>query len=82
MRRAWWVATGCLTLVTAGTFATPPGLLTTPLHDELGFSRGAIGAVPAVDMALAGPFAAVVRERFGIRRVARPPSSHSPRAAP
>ncbi|WP_245600893.1 MFS transporter [Streptomyces sulphureus] len=72
--RAWWVAAvGCLTLITAGTFATLPGLLTTPLHVELGFPRGAIGAASAVNMALAGlagPFAAALMERFGIQKVA------------
>ena len=74
MHPAWLiVAVAVCTLVTAGAFLPMPGLLTTPLHRELGWSFAAIGFATWVNLALAGltaPFAAALMDRFGIRRVA------------
>lgn len=72
--RAWWIAlvTG-LTIVAVAAFAAMPGILTEPLHDEYGWSRGQIGAAASVNMVLYGliaPFAAALMDRFGIRRTA------------
>ncbi|TXS32721.1 MFS transporter, partial [Streptomyces sp. gb1(2016)] len=71
--RAWWVAAAALlAIVVAGAFSTLPGLLTGPLHQEFGWSRGSIGLSASVNMVLYGltaPFAAALMDRFGIRRV-------------
>ncbi|MFJ8752828.1 MFS transporter [Streptomyces sp. NPDC102441] len=71
--RAWWVASAALlAIVVAGAFSTLPGLLTGPLHQEFGWSRGSIGLAASVNMVLYGltaPFAAAFMDRFGIRRV-------------
>ncbi|MBL1287520.1 MFS transporter [Streptomyces sp. For3] len=71
--RAWWVAAAALlAIVVAGAFSTLPGLLTGPLHQEFGWSRGSIGLAASVNMVLYGltaPFAAALMDRFGMRRV-------------
>lgn len=71
--RAWWVAgAALLAVVVAGAFSTLPGLLTGPLHEEFGWSRGSIGLAASVNMVLYGltaPFAAAFMDRFGMRRV-------------
>ena len=58
-------------LVTAGVRATP-GLFMVPLESEFGWSRAAISAAIAINIALfglIGPFAASVMDRWGLRRV-------------
>jgi predicted MFS family arabinose efflux permease len=70
---AWIVAgvTFVVLLVTAGIRATP-GVLMVPLETEFGWSRTAISASVAINIALfglIGPFAASVMDRFGLRRV-------------
>lgn len=70
---AWWVAatTGLIILIT-GWSTGMPGMLTNPLLDEFGWSRGVIGFAFAVNIILYGltaPFAAALMDRFGIRRV-------------
>ncbi|WP_308294389.1 MFS transporter [Streptomyces sp. XM4193] len=74
VHRAWWVAAvAFLTIIGAAGFASLPGLLIDPLHNEFGWSRGTISFAVTVNMALYGltaPFAAALMDRFGIRRVA------------
>src|ERR671922_2626385 len=70
---AWIVAgvTFLVLLVTAGIRATP-GVLMVPLEGEFGWSRAAISAAVAINIALfgiIGPFAASVMDRWGLRRV-------------
>jgi sugar phosphate permease len=70
---AWVVAlvTFVVLLVTAGIRATP-GLLMVPLETEFGWSRAAISAAVAINIALfglIGPFAASAMNRWGIRRL-------------
>ncbi|MFI9026595.1 MFS transporter [Streptomyces sp. NPDC053560] len=71
--RAWSVAAVTfLALVGAAGFASLPGLLIEPLHEEFRWSRGTIGFAVSVNLALYGltaPFAAALMDRFGIRRV-------------
>jgi len=66
---AWVVAlvTFGVLLVTAGIRATP-GILIIPLESEFGWSRTAISAAIAINIALfglIGPFAASVMDRWG-----------------
>jgi sugar phosphate permease len=70
---AWIIAavTFVVLLVTAGIRATP-GVLMVPLETEFGWSRTAISAAVAINIALfglIGPFAASVMDRWGLRRV-------------
>jgi sugar phosphate permease len=70
---AWVVAlvTFLVLLITAGVRATP-GLLMVPLETEFGWSRAAISAAVAINIALfglIGPFAASAMDRWGIRRL-------------
>ena len=70
---AWVVAmvTFLVLLVTAGIRATP-GLLMVPLEGEFGWSRAAISAAVAINIALfglIGPFAASGMDRWGVRRL-------------
>src|ERR1051325_9608981 len=70
---AWIVAavTFLVLLVTAGIRATP-GVLMVPLESEFGWSRAAISAAVAINIALfglIGPFAASVMDRWGLKRV-------------
>ncbi|MER7398605.1 MFS transporter [Streptomyces sp. NPDC000151] len=71
--RAWSVAAATfLTLIGAAGFASLPGLLIEPLHEDFNWSRGTIGFAVSVNLALYGltaPFAAALMDRFGIRRV-------------
>ncbi|MFC4566084.1 MFS transporter [Nocardiopsis mangrovi] len=73
VHRAWSVAAvAALAIIAAGAFGTLPGLLVTPLHQEFGWSHGAISTAVWVNMALNGlgaPFAAALMDRFGMRRV-------------
>ncbi|MCM2393324.1 MFS transporter [Streptomyces sp. CWNU-1] len=73
IHRAWFVAAvAFVTIIGAAGFASLPGLLIDPLHDEFGWSRGTIGFAVSVNLALYGltaPFAAALMDRFGIRRV-------------
>ncbi|MBO1337667.1 MFS transporter [Streptomyces sp. VRA16 Mangrove soil] len=71
----WAWAAAAVTFVTiigAAAFASLPGLLIEPLHDEFDWSRGTIGFAVSVNLALYGvtaPFAAALMDRFGIRKV-------------
>jgi sugar phosphate permease len=70
---AWIVAivTFTVLLITAGIRATP-GLLMVPLETEFGWSRSAISAAVAINIALfglIGPFAASAMNRWGVRRL-------------
>jgi sugar phosphate permease len=70
---AWVVAlvTFVVLLVTAGVRATP-GLFMVPLETEFGWSRAAISAAVAINIALfglIGPFAASAMNRWGVRRL-------------
>ncbi|MFC7219154.1 MFS transporter [Streptomyces polyrhachis] len=76
--RAWLVAAvAFLTIIGAAAFNSLPGLLIDPLHAApadggFGWSRGTIGLAAGLTVALsglAGPFAAALHDRFGIRRV-------------
>ncbi|GHA64831.1 MFS transporter [Streptomyces termitum] len=71
--RAWSVAAVTfVTVIGAAGFASLPGLLIEPLHEEFAWSRGTIGFAVSVNLALYGltaPFAAALMDRFGIRRV-------------
>src|SRR4051794_36898371 len=71
--RAWLVAAVTfMTITMAAGFASLPGLLVDPLHEEFGWSRGTIGFAVSVNLALYGltaPFAAALMDRFGVRRV-------------
>ncbi|WP_419995831.1 MFS transporter [Streptomyces boninensis] len=73
VHRAWFVAAVTfVTIIGAAAFASLPGLLINPLHDEFHWSRGTIGLAVSVNLALYGltaPFAAALMDRFGIRRV-------------
>ncbi|GHB39577.1 MFS transporter [Streptomyces cirratus] len=73
VHRAWFVAAvAFVTIVGAAAFASLPGLLIEPLHEEFDWSRGTIGFAVSVNLALYGltaPFAAALMDRFGIRRV-------------
>ena len=69
---AWVVAavTFCVLLTAAGIRSTP-GVLMVPLESEFGWSRATISFAVAVNIflyGLAGPFAAAILERFGLRR--------------
>ena len=69
---AWIVAavTFGVLLLAAGVRSTP-GVLIVPLEQEFGWSRATISFAVAVNIflyGLAGPFAAAVLERFGVRR--------------
>ncbi|MFH8366143.1 MFS transporter [Streptomyces sp. NPDC018031] len=73
VHRAWFVAAvAFVTIIGAAGFASLPGLLIEPLHDEFGWSRGTIGLAVSLNLALYGltaPFAASLMDRFGIRKV-------------
>ncbi|MCX4629958.1 MFS transporter [Streptomyces sp. NBC_01443] len=73
MHRAWFVAAvAFVTIIGAAAFASLPGLLIEPLHEEFDWSRGTIGLAVSVNLALYGltaPFAAALMDRFGIRKV-------------
>ncbi|SOD71306.1 predicted MFS family arabinose efflux permease [Jatrophihabitans sp. GAS493] len=70
---AWIVAAvGFLSLLLAAGFRATPGVLLVPLQNEFGWSRAAIGGAVSVNLVLyglAGPFAAALTQRFGLRRV-------------
>ncbi|NDZ81441.1 MFS transporter [Streptomyces sp. SID10853] len=73
LHRAWLVAAVTfVTIIGAAAFASLPGLLIDPLHQEFHWSRGTIGMAVSLNLALYGltaPFAAALMDRFGIRRV-------------
>ncbi|MFD9607821.1 MFS transporter [Streptomyces sp. NPDC059083] len=73
VHRAWFVAVVTfVTIIGAAAFASLPGLLIEPLHQEFDWSRGTIGFAVSVNLALYGltaPFAAALMDRFGIRKV-------------
>ena len=69
-----WIVAGVtflVLIVTAGVRATP-GVLMVPLEAEFGWSRAAISAAVAINIALfglIGPFAASAMNRWGLRRL-------------
>jgi sugar phosphate permease len=70
---AWVIAvvTFVILIVTSGVRATP-GVLMVPLETEFGWSRTAISAAVAINIALyglIGPFAASLMDRWGLRRI-------------
>jgi len=70
---AWVIAavTFVILIVTAGIRSTP-GVLMVPLEAEFGWSRAAISAAVAINIALfglIGPFAASAMNRWGMRRL-------------
>jgi sugar phosphate permease len=70
---AWVVAavTFLVLLIAAGVRATP-GVLMVPLETEFGWTRAAISAAVAINIALfgaIGPFAAALMDRWGVRRL-------------
>ncbi|MFD9729843.1 MFS transporter [Streptomyces sp. NPDC059072] len=73
VHRAWFAAAvAFVTIIGAAAFASLPGLLIEPLHEEFDWSRGTIGLAVSVNLALYGltaPFAAALMDRFGIRKV-------------
>ncbi|WP_412078037.1 MFS transporter [Streptomyces xanthophaeus] len=73
IHRAWSVAAvAFVTIIGAAGFASLPGLLIEPLHEEFDWSRGTIAFAVSVNLALYGltaPFAAALMDRFGVRRV-------------
>ncbi|MFE7409423.1 MFS transporter [Streptomyces laurentii] len=73
VHRAWFVAVVTfVTIIGAAAFASLPGLLIEPLHEEFDWSRATIGLAVSVNLALYGltaPFAAALMDRFGIRKV-------------
>ena len=73
LHRAWIVAaTAFVALVMAAGFRSTTGVLLIPLHDEFGWSHGAISTAVFVNLlcfGFAAPFAAALVERFGMRRV-------------
>ncbi|HVU74044.1 MAG TPA: MFS transporter [Mycobacteriales bacterium] len=70
---AWIVAAVTfVTLMGASGFRSAPGVLIVPLQDQFGWSRATIGVAVSINLVLfglAGPFAAALMQRFGIRRV-------------
>ena len=69
---AWVVASiTFLVLLTAAGVRSTPGVLMVPLEQEFSWSRATISFAVAVNIflyGLAGPFAAAIIERFGLRR--------------
>jgi sugar phosphate permease len=70
---AWVVvAVGFLTLVMAAGFRATAGVLLLPLHDEFGWSLGAISLAVSINLlcyGLSSPFASALVERAGVRAV-------------
>jgi predicted MFS family arabinose efflux permease len=70
---AWVVfAVAGITLLGAAGFRSAPSVLVDPLRDDLGWSRATVGFAVSVNLilfGLAGPFAAALMQRFGLRRV-------------
>jgi sugar phosphate permease len=70
---AWIVAaTGFAVLLLGAGFRATPGVLMVPLQDEFGWSRAVISGAVSLNLilyGLAGPFAAALTARFGLRRV-------------
>src|SRR5262245_39601804 len=70
---AWTVAAVTfIVLLGAAGFRSAPGVLIVPLHETEGWSRSVISAAVSVNLilfGLAGPFAAALMARFGLRRV-------------
>ncbi len=69
---AWVVAAVTfLVLLTAAGVRSTPGVLMVPLEQQFGWSRTTISLAVAINIflyGLAGPFAAAILERFGLRR--------------
>jgi sugar phosphate permease len=72
-----WVVAGAafLALLFAAGFRATPGVLLVPLEREFGWSRATISGAVSLNLVLfglAGPFAAALTQRFGLRRVTPP----------
>ncbi len=69
---AWVIAAVTFAvLLTAAGIRSTPGVLMVPLETEFGWSRSTISFAVAINIflyGLAGPFAAAILERFGLRR--------------
>eukprot|EP01041_Mallomonas_annulata_P014857 gene14857-31542_t len=68
-----WVVVGVtfLALLTAAGLRSAPGVLMTPLHDTLGWSRGELSLAAALGIflyGLVGPFAAALMQTLGLKR--------------
>ncbi|RIK14034.1 MAG: MFS transporter, partial [Acidobacteria bacterium] len=74
VHRAWAVAAvTLLALVAAAAFRSTTGALFEPLEGEFGWSRTQLSAAVTLNLVVYGlvaPFAAVLMERFPVRRVA------------
>src|SRR3954447_3910628 len=70
---AWVVAAGgVFCLLFAAGFRATPRVLIVPLQDEFGWSRATIAGAVSVNLVLfglAGPFAAALTQKFGLRRI-------------
>jgi len=68
-----WIMAGltfAVILASAG-FRSTPGVLFEPLHEAFGWSKATVGFAVSVNLVLyglAGPFAAALMQRFGLRR--------------
>ncbi len=61
-----------LTLLAAAGIRSAPGVLIIPLEREFGWTRATVSLAVAINLVLyglAGPFAAALMDRFGVRRV-------------
>ena len=61
-----------VTLLGAAGFRSAPSVLMDPLRDEFGWSRATVGFAVSINVLLfgfAGPFAAALQGRFGLKRV-------------
>lgn len=68
-----WVVVGVtfLALMTAAGVRSAPGVLMTPLHETLGWSRGELSLAAAIGIllyGLVGPFAAALMQTLGVKR--------------
>ncbi len=70
---AWVVfVVGFITLVGAAGFRSTPSILIDPLNEEFGWTRATVGLAVSINVVLyglAGPFAAALQLRYGLRRV-------------
>ena len=68
-----WVVAGVtfLSLLAAAGLRSAPGVLLTPLHNQLGWDRGQLSAAAAIGIflyGLVGPFAAALMQTLGLKR--------------
>lgn len=78
-QKAIALVVAAFTIITAGSFTTLSGLLTTELSNTLGWVPSTTAAGVALNMVLYGasaPFGLHAMERFGIRRVTKIGRAH------